>query len=75
MGAGGPRLGSRVLVTWFELTLVGLVGGALGTIVGGPPGFVIYLTTTLLSVAVLLYNVNELVTARLRAFDAERGGQ
>ncbi|WP_254768610.1 hypothetical protein [Salinilacihabitans rarus] len=75
MGTGGPHLGSRVLVTWFELTLVGLVGGALGTTVGGPPGFVIYLTTTLLSVAVLFYNVNELVAARLRASDAERRGE
>jgi hypothetical protein len=56
-----PHLGSRVLVTWVELTVVGLVGGIVGTAVGGPPGLVVYFATTLLSVGVLLYNVNELI--------------
>jgi len=45
----GPRLGSRILVTWIELTLVGTTGGLLGDTVGGPPGFMIYLLTTLLT--------------------------
>jgi len=37
------------LVTWIELTLVGTTGGLLGDTVGGPPGFMIYLLTTLLT--------------------------
>nr|WP_312911510.1 hypothetical protein [Natronosalvus caseinilyticus] len=65
-----PRLGSRVLLTWLELTVVGITGGILGATVGGPPGFVIYLTTTLLTVAVIFHNVNELIKAWLRS---ERG--
>lgn len=56
-----PRLGPRVLVTWIELTLVGLTGTLLGATVGGPPGFIIYLFTTLVTVGVLFYNVNELI--------------
>ena len=56
-----PRLGSRILITWLELTLVGITGGVLGATIGGPPGFIIYLTTSLLTVAILLYNVNKLV--------------
>ena len=55
------RLISRVLVTWIELTVVGITGGLLGTVVGGPPGFIIYLVTTLLTVGIIFYNVNELV--------------
>ncbi|WP_207217169.1 hypothetical protein [Natrinema altunense] len=62
-----PRLGSRILVTWLELTIVGITGGLLGATVGGPPGFVIYLATTLLTVGVVFHNVNELVKAWLRA--------
>ncbi|MFD1562144.1 hypothetical protein ACFR99_00960 [Haloarchaeobius amylolyticus] len=62
-----PRLGSRILVTWIELTVVGITGGILGASVGGPPGFVIYLATTLLTVAIIFHNVNELVKAWLRA--------
>ncbi|WP_227014842.1 hypothetical protein [Natronorubrum aibiense] len=62
-----PRLGSRILVTWIELTVVGITGGILGATVGGPPGFVIYLTTTLLTVGIIFYNVNELVKAWLRS--------
>lgn len=56
-----PKLGSRIVVTWVELTVLGLVGGILGTTVGGPPALVVYFATTLLSVAILLYNVNELI--------------
>lgn len=56
-----PNLGSRIAVTWAELTVVGLAGGIVGTSVGGPPALVVYFATTLLSVAILLYNVNELV--------------
>ena len=76
-----PRLVSRVLVTWLELTVVGITGGAIGTTVGGPPGFIAYLATTLLSVGIVLYNVNELVKGWLRATgvvdseDAARGGE
>ncbi|SFS10217.1 hypothetical protein SAMN05216559_3683 [Halomicrobium zhouii] len=56
---------SRILVTWIELTVVGTVGGLVGTTLGGPPGFIVYLGTTLLSVGVLLYNVDQLVAARV----------
>ena len=59
--ADGPNLWSRVVVTWAELTAVGLAGGILGTTVGGPPGLVVYFATTLVSVGVLFHNVNELV--------------
>ncbi|WP_090623340.1 hypothetical protein [Natrinema salaciae] len=61
-----PRLSSRILVTWIELTIVGITGGLLGATVGGPPGFVIYLATTLLTVGIIFHNVNELVKAWLR---------
>jgi len=61
------RLLSRVLVTWLELTVVGTTGGAIGATIGGPPGFIAYLATTLLSVGIVLYNVNELVKGWLRA--------
>jgi len=57
----GPRLGSRILVTWIELTVVGITGGLLGDAVGGPPGFIVYLLTTLVTLAILFYNVNALV--------------
>ncbi|AGB31372.1 hypothetical protein C488_00597 [Natrinema pellirubrum DSM 15624] len=66
-----PRLGSRVLLTWLELTVVGITGGLLGATIGGPPGFVIYLTTTLLSVGVVFHNVNELIKGWLRATGAD----
>ncbi|GAB7013048.1 hypothetical protein [Halolamina salina] len=65
-----PSLGSRIVVTWAELTVVGLAGGVLGTTVGGPPALVVYFATTLLSVGILLYNVNELVQ---RSIDARLG--
>lgn len=67
LDASPPRLGSRILVTWIELTVVGITGGLLGATVGGPPGFVIYLATTLLTVGIIFYNVNELVKAWLRS--------
>ncbi|MFD1589380.1 hypothetical protein ACFR9U_20590 [Halorientalis brevis] len=62
-----PRLLSRVLVTWIELTVVGITGGLAGATVGGPPGFIIYLLTTLVSIGVLFYNVDALITRRMRA--------
>ncbi|ELZ09575.1 hypothetical protein C478_15387 [Natrinema thermotolerans DSM 11552] len=67
-----PRLGSRVLLTWLELTVVGITGGLLGATVGGPPGFVVYLMTTLLSVGIVFHNVNELIKGWLRATRADR---
>ena len=66
-----PRLGSRILVTWIELTLVGISGGLLGDAVGGPPDFVVYLLTTLVTVTILFYNMNALVAWWVRATDAE----
>jgi hypothetical protein len=74
-GAGmpTPQLGSRILVTWIELTVVGITGGLLGDAVGGPPGFIVYLLTTLLTVAILFYNVNALVAWWVRAAGAETG--
>ena len=56
-----PRLLSRIVVTWIELTVVGFGGGAIGTMVGGPLGLIIYFVITLVSVGVLFYNVNELI--------------
>jgi ABC-type antimicrobial peptide transport system permease subunit len=52
---------SRVVVTWLELTFVGLTGGILGTAVGGPLGLIVYFVTTLVSVGIVFYNVNELI--------------
>ena len=59
------QLLSRILLTWGEIMLVGFAGAALGGATSGPPQLVAYLATTLLSVAVLLYNVDKLVQARL----------
>ncbi|MBP1986885.1 hypothetical protein [Halolamina salifodinae] len=70
--ASPPQLGSRIVVTWAELTVLGLAGGALGTSIGGPPALVVYFATTLLSVAILLYNVNELVERRVAAATTEQ---
>lgn len=64
-GSPNPRLASRVLVTWIELTLVGLLGGLVADGVGGPPGFIVYLCTTLLAVGVLFYNVDAFVDRKL----------
>jgi len=68
---GTPRLASRILVTWIELTVVGITGGAIGNTLGGPPGFIVYLVTTLLSVAIVFHNVNELVAAWVRTAGVE----
>jgi hypothetical protein len=59
------HLFSRALVTWVELTAIGFAGAALGSAASGPPQFVVYLATTLLSVVVLMYNVDLLVQSRL----------
>lgn len=67
--AGRSRVLSRALVTWVELTAVGIAGGVVGTNLGGPPGFIVYMITTLVSVAVLFYNVDALVERKLRADD------
>jgi hypothetical protein len=56
---------SRVFVTWVELTLVGFAGAALASSTSGPPQFVVFFATTLLTVGVILYNVDRHVTARL----------
>lgn len=56
-----PRLFSRVLVAWLELTVVGITGGMLGAAVDGPAGLIIYLITALFTVGIIFYNVNELV--------------
>jgi hypothetical protein len=56
-----PQLLSRIIVTWIELTIVGLTGGILGTAVGGPLSLITYLVTTLVSVGILFYNINELI--------------
>jgi hypothetical protein len=66
-GGDGSSLVSRVAVTWVELLLVGFSGAAVGGATSGPPTFVVYLATTLLSVGVLLYNVDRLVRDRLAA--------
>lgn len=63
------RLLSRIVVTWVELTLVGFVGAALASATTGPPRFVVFFGTTLLTVGVLFYNVDRHVTARLTVSD------
>lgn len=62
-----PHLLSRILITWGELVVVGFAGAALGGATSGPPQLVVYFGTILASVAVLLFNVDQLVTARLRS--------
>lgn len=57
-------LASRAFVTWAELVFVGFAGSALGGATSGPPQLVVYLATTLVSVAVLMYNVDRLIEAR-----------
>jgi len=63
-GSRPAMLASRTFVTWVELVAVGFAGSAIGGAASGPPQLVIYLATTLLSVGVLLYNVDRLVAAR-----------
>ncbi len=53
-------------MTWLEITVVGITGGLLGGAVGGPPGFIVYLLTTLITVGIIFHNVNELIKAWLR---------
>ncbi|ERH02088.1 MAG: hypothetical protein J07HN6_01653 [Halonotius sp. J07HN6] len=62
-----PWLVSRILVTWVELVVVGFGGTALGGAVSGPPELIVYFATVLVSVAVLLYNVDQLIQQRLAA--------
>ncbi|WP_193309165.1 hypothetical protein [Halorubrum halophilum] len=57
---------SRVLITWGELVVVGFAGAVLGGAASGPPQLVVYFATILASVAVLLYNVDRLIAARIR---------
>ncbi|AZQ15279.1 hypothetical protein [Halorubrum sp. PV6] len=57
---------SRVLITWVELVVVGFAGAVLGGAASGPPQLVVYFATILASVAVLLYNVDRLIAARIR---------
>lgn len=63
------RLLSRIVVTWVELTLVGFAGAALAGSTSGPPQFVVFFATTLVTVAVLFYNVDRHVGARLAVAD------
>jgi hypothetical protein len=63
----GAWLGSRILVTWVELVVVGFGGTAVGGAVSGPPELLVYFATVLVSVAVLLYNVDQLIQQRLAA--------
>lgn len=65
--ASTPRLSSRILMTWVELMIVGIVGGLVGTTIGGAPGFIVSLTTTLLTVGIIFYNVNELIKDWIQA--------
>jgi len=62
----GTPLLSRVLVTWAELLVVGFAGAVLGGAASGPPQLVVYFATILASVAVVMYNVDRLVAARIR---------
>jgi hypothetical protein len=66
-----PLLLSRIALTWVELVVVGFTGAALGTATSGPPEFVVYLATTLATVAVLLYNVDRLIRDRIVAERSE----
>jgi len=60
-----PLLASRIFVTWVELVVVGFGGTALAGVVSGPPELIIYFATTLVTVAVLLYNVDQLIQQRI----------
>lgn len=44
-----------------KLTILGVTGGLLGTAVGGPPKFIIYLITTLLILGSIFYEVDNLI--------------
>jgi len=58
-------LASRIFVTWVELVVVGFGGTALAGVVSGPPELILYFATTLVTVAVLLYNIDQLIQQRL----------
>ena len=58
-------LASRIFVTWVELIIVGFGGTALAGAVSGPPELILYFVTTLVTVAVLLYNVDQLIQQRI----------
>jgi len=58
---------SRVLITWGELLVVGFAGAALGGAASGPPQLIVYFATILAAVAVVMYNVDRLVAARIRS--------
>ncbi|TKX81373.1 hypothetical protein [Halorubrum sp. SD626R] len=62
----GTLLISRVVVTWAELLVVGFVGAVLGGAASGPSQLIVYFATILASVAVVMYNVDRLVTVRIR---------
>jgi len=62
----GALLLSRVLLTWAELLVVGFAGAVVGGAASGPPQLVAYFATILASVAVVMYNVDRLVAARIR---------
>ncbi|MFC5279226.1 hypothetical protein ACFPM1_10740 [Halorubrum rubrum] len=62
----GTLLLSRVLLTWGELLVVGFTGAVLGGAASGPPQLIVYFATILASVAVVMYNVDRLVVARIR---------
>ena len=64
--AGRALLLSRIFVTWVEVIVVGFAGAALGGVASGPPQLIVYLATVLLSVSVLMYNVDQLIRQRLR---------
>ena len=67
MGEAGSStlLASRIFVTWVELVVVGFGGTALAGVVSGPPELILYFATTLVTVAVLLYNIDQLIQQRL----------
>ena len=62
----GTLLLSRVLLTWAELLVVGFIGAVVGGAASGPPQLIVYFATILASVAVVMYNVDRLVAARIR---------
>jgi hypothetical protein len=64
VGGSSTLLASRIFVTWVELVVVGFGGTALAGAVAGPPELIIYFATTLVTVGVLLYNVDQLVQQR-----------
>ncbi|MFB6096901.1 MAG: hypothetical protein ABEJ74_05900 [Haloferacaceae archaeon] len=62
-GSRSSLLASRIVVTWAELTALGLAGGVVGAALGGPLRYLTYLVVSLLSVGILFYNVDAHVRA------------